>query len=54
MSEQPGLTPMDRLRAISHEAARTYMDHGRAIVENAEPRAVPAKYKCGSSWLRRG
>jgi AhpD family alkylhydroperoxidase len=45
MTEQPGLTPMDRLRSISPEGAKTYMEHRKAIMENPELQAVPAKYK---------
>jgi AhpD family alkylhydroperoxidase len=45
MSEQSAKTPMDRLRAISPEGAKTYMEHRKAIMENPELQAVPAKYK---------
>jgi len=45
MSEQSAKTPMDRLRAISPEGAKRYMEHRKAIMENPELQAVPAKYK---------
>ena len=45
MSEQSAKTPMDRLRAISPEGAKTYMEQRKAIMENAELQALPAKYK---------
>jgi AhpD family alkylhydroperoxidase len=45
MSEQPGLTPMDHLRSISPEGARTFMEHRKATMENPQLQAVPAKYK---------
>ena len=38
-------TPMDILRAISPEGAKTYMDHRTAIMENPKLQAVPQKYK---------
>ena len=38
-------TPMDILRAISHEGAKTYMDHKAAIMENPQLQAVPTKQK---------
>jgi AhpD family alkylhydroperoxidase len=45
MSERAGPTPMDRLRAISPEGARTYMEERKAIMDNPQLQAVPAKYK---------
>jgi AhpD family alkylhydroperoxidase len=45
MSEKPELTPMDRLRSISPEGAKTYMEHRKAIMDNPQLQAVPAKYK---------
>lgn len=38
-------TPMDILRAISPEGAKTYMDHKAAVMENPQLQAVPQKYK---------
>ena len=38
-------TPMDILRAISPEGAKTYMDHKAAIMENPQLQAVPTKQK---------
>jgi len=38
-------TPMDILRAISPEGAKTYMDHGAATMDNSALQAVPLKYK---------
>jgi AhpD family alkylhydroperoxidase len=38
-------TPMDILRAISPEGAKTYMDHKAAVMENPQLQAVPRKYK---------
>jgi len=45
MSEKPELTPMDRLRSISPEGAKTYMEHRKAIMDNLQLQAVPARYK---------
>jgi len=38
-------TPMDILRAISPEGAKTYMDHRAATMDNSALQAVPLKYK---------
>jgi AhpD family alkylhydroperoxidase len=38
-------TPMDILRAISPEGAKTYMDHRSATMDNPALQAVPLKYK---------
>ena len=38
-------TPMDILRKISPEGAKTYMDHKAAVMENPQLQAVPQKYK---------
>jgi len=38
-------TPLDVLRAISPEGAKTYMDHKAALMENPRLQAVPQKYK---------
>ena len=38
-------TPMDILRSISPEGAKTYMDHKAAVMENPQLQAVPQKYK---------
>lgn len=38
-------TPMDILRAISPEGAKTCMDHKAAVMENPQLQAVPQKYK---------
>jgi AhpD family alkylhydroperoxidase len=45
MSDQAPQTPMDILRAISPEGAKTYMDHRAATMDNPALQAVPAKYK---------
>jgi len=38
-------TPMDILRAVSPEGAKTYMDHKAATMDNPALQAVPVKYK---------
>jgi len=38
-------TPMEILRAVSPEGAKTYMDHKAALMENPQLQAVPQKYK---------
>ncbi|MCK9459374.1 MAG: carboxymuconolactone decarboxylase family protein [Proteobacteria bacterium] len=38
-------TPMDILRAVSPEGAKTYMDHRAATMDNPALQAVPVKYK---------
>lgn len=38
-------TPMDILRAISPEGAKTFMDHRAATMDNPALQAVPTKYK---------
>lgn len=45
MNSPTARTPMDILRAISPEAAKTYMDHKAATMENPQLQAVPQKYK---------
>ena len=45
MSDQAPQTPMDILRAISPEGAKTYMDHRAATMDNPALQAVPLKYK---------
>jgi alkylhydroperoxidase/carboxymuconolactone decarboxylase family protein YurZ len=38
-------TPMDILRAISPEGAKTYMDHKAATMDNPALQAIPTKQK---------
>ncbi len=45
MNTPNAATPMDILRGISPEGAKTYMDHRSAIMENPALDAVPQKYK---------
>ena len=45
MADQTRATPMDILRAVSPEGAKTYMDHRAATMDNSALQAVPAKYK---------
>jgi AhpD family alkylhydroperoxidase len=45
MADQTPATPMDILRAVSPEGAKTYMDHRAATMDNPALQAVPAKYK---------
>ncbi len=45
MNERGSQTPMDILRAISPEGAKTYMEHRKATMENPALQAVPSKYK---------
>jgi len=45
MNDHTPPTPMDVLRAISPEGAKTYMDHRSATMENPALQAVPPKYK---------
>ena len=45
MSPTNTATPMDVLRAVSPEGAKTYLDHKAAIMENPRLQAVPPKYK---------
>jgi len=45
MTEGTQVTPIDRLRSISPEGARTFMEHRKAIMDNPQLQALPAKYK---------
>jgi len=45
MSETTGLTPMDVLRAVSPEGAKTYMEHRTATMDNPQLQAVPLTVK---------
>jgi AhpD family alkylhydroperoxidase len=45
MSDIAPPTPMDLLRAVSPEGAKTYMEHKTATMENPALQAVPIKYK---------
>jgi AhpD family alkylhydroperoxidase len=45
MSETTGHTPMDMLRGISPEGAKTYLDHRAATMDNPRLQAVPLKVK---------
>ncbi len=38
-------SPMDLLRSISPEGAKTFLEHRTAILENPELQAIPEKYK---------
>lgn len=38
-------TPIEILAAVSPVAARTYMDHRKAVMENPEAQALPPKVK---------
>ncbi len=40
-----GANPMEIMKAISPEGARTYMEHRGAIMENSELSALPTKTK---------
>ena len=42
---QTAPTPMDILRAVSPEGAKTYMDHRAATMDNPALQTVPLKYK---------
>jgi AhpD family alkylhydroperoxidase len=41
------LTPIERLAALSPAAAKTFMDHRAAVMDNPDLQALPAKVK----WL---
>jgi len=45
MADQTPATPMDILRAVSPEGAKTYMDHRAATMDNPSLQTVPLKYK---------
>jgi len=45
MSDIAQPTPMDLLRAVSPEGAKTYMEHKTATMENPALQSVPQKYK---------
>ena len=45
MSNPTGSSPMDILRAISPEGAKTFMDHRATIMDNPHLQQVPLKYK---------
>jgi len=45
MSDIAPPTPMDLLRAVSPEGAKTYLEHKTATMENPAFQAVPQKYK---------
>jgi AhpD family alkylhydroperoxidase len=45
MTDQTQPTPMDILRAVSPEGAKTYMDHRAATMDNPALQTVPLKYK---------
>jgi len=45
MADQTLPTPMDILRAVSPEGAKTYMDHRAATMDNPALQTVPLKYK---------
>lgn len=45
MNDQTPPTPMDILRAVSPEGAKTYMDHRAATMDNPALQTVPLKYK---------
>lgn len=45
MSSTTDRTPMDILRAVSPEGAKTYMDHKSAIMENPKLTALSPKHK---------
>jgi len=45
MSATTSPTPMDLLRAVSPEGAKTYMEHKAATMDNAALQSVPHKYK---------
>ena len=45
MSNMTQATPMDLLRSVSPEGARTYLEHKTATLENPALSSVPPKYK---------
>jgi len=45
MNQAETVTPMDILRGVSPEGAKTFMDHRAAILENPQFQAVPMKQK---------
>ena len=45
MNDQAPATPMDILRAISPEGAKTYVEHRTATMDNPALQTVPVKYK---------
>ena len=45
MSETTGPTPMDVLRAVSPEGAKTYMEHRAATMDNPQLQSLPLKIK---------
>jgi AhpD family alkylhydroperoxidase len=45
MTEKPELTPMDRAALHLTGGAKAYMEHRKAIMDNPQLQAVPAKYK---------
>jgi len=45
MNDTSVATPMDVLRAISPEGAKTYMDHRAATMENPQLQALPTRVK---------
>jgi AhpD family alkylhydroperoxidase len=45
MNETTAPTPLDLLRTLSPEGAKTFLDHRAAILDNPELQAIPEKYK---------
>lgn len=45
MPETKTPSPIDLLGALSPEAAKTFLDHRAAILDNPELQAIPEKYK---------
>jgi AhpD family alkylhydroperoxidase len=45
MTETKAPTPLDLLRSLSPEGAKTFLDHRAAILDNPELQAIPEKYK---------
>lgn len=45
MNAVPAPTPMDLLRSLSPEGAKTFLDHRAAVLDNPELQAIPEKYK---------
>ncbi len=45
MSETSSSTPMEVLRAVSPEGAKTFLDHRAATMDNPRLQALPLKYK---------
>ena len=52
MTDKPELTPMDRLRSISPESAKTYMEHRKAIMEHPARQQRPMTSLLGGRTVK--